>query len=223
MAVSYLESTGQALLDPLTTLWNKLVEIVPGILAASVVVVIGYIIASAFGLIFNRFLEAAKIDAHLKKAGLAHSIGFINLANLGGALLKWFVFSLFLVQAAEFLKLGILSDQLQALAAWLPNLFAAVVIVLAGLILSDFVADRMLHAKRKGVRVFSSIVRWFSIIFIGLIAIEKIGIDVSFATDAILLLIAGIAVGIAVAFGIGFGFAMRDEAKSILKHLKKNW
>ena len=198
-------------------------EIIPGFLAAAVVVVVGYVIASAFGLIFHRFLEATKVDAHLKKAGLSHSIGFINLSHLGGALLKWYIFALFLVQAAGFLRLGILSDQLSNLANWLPNLFAAAIIMLAGLVLSDMVADRMLHAKRKGVRVLSSIVRWFSIIFVALIAIEKIGIDVSFATNTILLLIAGAALGIAIAFGIGFGFAMKDEAKSVLKGLKKNW
>ena len=223
MPVNYLESTGQALLNPLTQLWNRLVEVIPGVLAAGVVIVVGYIIAAAFGLIFHRFLEAAKVDAHLKKAGLSHSIGFLNIANLGGALLKWYIFALFLVQAAGFLRLGILSEQLSNLAGWLPNLFAAVIIMLAGLILSDMVADRMLHAKRKGVRVFSSIVRWFAIIFVALIAVEKIGIDVSFATNTVLLLIAGAALGIAIAFGIGFGFAMKDEAKGMLKHLKRNW
>jgi hypothetical protein len=223
MPINYLETTGQALLNPLTQLWNKLVEVIPGILAAGVVIVVGYVIAAAFGLIFHRFLEAVKVDSHLKKAGLSHSIGFVNIANLGGALLKWYIFALFLVQAAGFLRLGVLSEQLAKLAAWLPNLFAAVIIMLVGLILSDMVADRMLHAKRRGVRVFSSIVRWFAIIFVALIAVDKIGIDVSFATNTILLLIAGAALGIALAFGIGFGFALKDEAKTVLKHLKKNW
>lgn len=223
MVNGYLESTGQALLNPLTELWNSIVSVVPGLLAAAIVVIVGYIVAAAFGMLFHRFLEATRVDAHLKKAGLSHSIGFINIANLGGALLKWYIFALFLVQAADFLKLGELSDHLTRLANWLPNLFAAVIIMLVGLILSDMVADRMLHAKRKGVRVASTFVRWFAIIFVALIALEKIGINVSFATNTILLLIAGIALGVAIAFGIGFGYAMKDEAKVIIKHLKRNW
>ncbi len=223
MPISYLQSTGEALLNPLTELWNKVVDVIPGVIAAIIVIIVGYIIASAFGLLFHRFLEAAKVDMHLKKAGLSHSIGFINLASLGGGLLKWYVFALFLVQAAGFLRLGILSDQLSALAGWLPSLFAAIIIMLAGLILSDMAADRMLHAKRRGVRVFSGIVRWSAIIFVALIAVQKIGIDVSFATNTVLVLIAGVSVGLAIAFGIGFGFAMKDEAKTVLKHLKKNW
>src|SRR3989338_5260835 len=223
MVNGYLESTGQALLNPLTQLWNRIVEVVPGILAAAIVVVVGYIVAAAFGMLFHRFLEATRVDAHLKKAGLSHSIGFINISNLGGALLKWYIFALFLVQAAGFLRLGELSVHLSRLANWLPSLFAAVIIMLVGLILSDMVADRMLHAKRKGVRIASTFVRWFAIIFICLIALEKIGIDVSFATNTVLLLIAGVALGVAIAFGIGFGYAMKDEARTIIKHLKRNW
>ncbi len=223
MPFSYLESTGQALLNPLTELWNRIVDVIPGILAAAIVVIVGYIVAAAFGMLFHRFLDAAKVDAHLKKAGLSHSIGFLSIANLGGALLKWYIFALFLVQATGFMRLGVLSDQLSKLATWLPSLFAAVIIMLVGLIISDFFADRMLHAKRRGVRVFSSIVRWFAIIFVALIALRKIGIDVSLASNTILLLIGGAAIGIAIALGIGFGFAMKDEAKLIMKHLKKNW
>lgn len=223
MVSGYLASTGEALLNPLTQLWNNIVNVVPGILAAAVVVVVGYIIAAAFGLLFHRFLEATRVDSHLKKAGLSHSIGFVNLSNLGGALLKWYIFALFLVQATGFLRLGELSSHLSRLANWLPSLFAAVIIMLVGLILSDMVADRMLHAKRKGVRIASSVVRWFAIIFVALIALQKIGIDVSFATNTILLMVAGGALGIAIAFGIGFGFAMKDEAKGVIKHLKKNW
>src|SRR3989338_868780 len=116
MAINYLESTGEALLNPLTELWNKLVVVVPGVLAATVVLVVGYIVSSAFGLLFTRFLEATKVDHHLKKAGLSHSIGFLNISNLGGALLKWYVFALFLVQAASFLQLGVLSQPAQGKA-----------------------------------------------------------------------------------------------------------
>ncbi len=219
---SYLESTGLALLNPLENLWNTLVEVIPGVLAAAVVVVIGYIIASAFGLLFHRLLIAAKVDHHLKKAGLAHSIGFINIASLGAALAKWWIFTLFLVQAAGFLRFGVISDLLVRLTTWLPSLYAAILIMLGGLIFADYLADRMLHAKRKGVRLVSSLVRWSIIIFVGLIALERIGVDVSFATNTILLVVAGFSVGIALAIGIGFGLALKDEAQSMVKQWKKN-
>ena len=160
--------------DTLRGLWGEFVSTIPGIVAAVVVIALGYLIGSAFGLLFTKLLEVLKADTHLKKAGLAHSIGFINVSHLGGGLLKWYIFATFLSQAAELVSLGQLSASLKTFADWLPNLFIAAIIILVGLVFADMVADRMLHAKRKGIRLFSGAVRWFMILFIALVAIGQI-------------------------------------------------
>lgn len=159
--------------DTLRGLLGEFVSTIPGIVAAVVVIALGYLIGSAFGLLFTKLLEMLKADTHLKKAGLAHSIGFINVSHLGGGLLKWYIFATFLSQAAELVSLGQLSASLKTFADWLPNLFIAVIIMLVGLVFADMVADRMLHAKRKGVRLFSGAVRWFMILFVALAAIGQ--------------------------------------------------
>ncbi len=222
-ATGYLQQTGQALSDPLVRIWQSFVEVTPSIIAGVLVIVFGYILSSLVGALTHAILNAAKIDDHLRKARLAHSIGFISVANLGGALIKWYIFALFIIEAARIFKLGVLSEQLANLAAVLPNVFAAVLIVLGGLIVADYAADRMLHAKRKGVRVASSIVRWALIVVVLVTALGQIGLDVSFVSNAMLILVAAIGVGIAIAVGIGFGNAFKDESKAIVKHLKKNW
>ncbi|MBI2141040.1 hypothetical protein HYU16_01310 [Candidatus Woesearchaeota archaeon] len=219
----YLQQTGQALSDPLVRIWQSFVDVTPSIIAGVLVIVFGYILSSLVGALTHAILNAAKIDDHLRKARLAHSIGFISIANLGGALIKWYIFALFIIEAAGIFKLGVLSDQLSRLAAVLPNVFAALIIVLGGLIVADYAADRMLHAKRKGVRVASSVVRWALIVVVIVTALSQIGVDVSFVSNALLILVAAIGVGIAIAVGIGFGNAFKEESKTIVKHLKRNW
>ena len=222
-AAGYLQQTGQALSDPLVRIWQSFVDVTPSIIAGVLVIVFGYILSSLVGALTHAILNAAKIDDHLRKARLAHSIGFISVANLGGALIKWYIFALFIIEAAGIFKLGVLSEQLSRLAAVLPNVFAALIIVLGGLIVADYAADRMLHAKRKGVRVASSIVRWALIVVVLVTALSQIGLDVSFVSNALLILVAAVGVGIAIAVGIGFGNAFKEESKTIVKHLKKNW
>lgn len=219
----YLQQTGQALSDPLVSIWQSLVKVTPTIIGGVLVIIFGYILSSLLGALVHAVLNAAKIDDHLRKARLAHSIGFISVANLGGALVKWYIFALFVLQAARLSNLGVVSDHLATLAAKLPNVFAAVLLILGGLIVADFAADRMLHAKRKGVRLASSIVRWSLIIMIIITALSQMGIDVSFVSNALLIALGAVGVGIAVAFGIGFGTALKDESKAIVKHLKRNW
>ncbi len=222
-AAGYLQQTGQALSDPLVRIWQSFVDVTPSIIAGVLVIVFGYILSSLVGALTHAVLNATKIDDHLRKARLAHSIGFVSVANLGGALIKWYVFALFVVEAAGIFKLGVLSNQLSRLAAVLPNVFAALIIVLGGLIVADAAADRMLHAKRKGVRIASSVVRWALIVVVLITALNQIGVDTDFVSNALLIVVAAVGVGIAVAFGIGFGTAFRDESKNIIKHLKRNW
>jgi len=222
-AAGYLQQTGKALSDPLVSIWQGFVNVTPSIIAGILVLIFGYILSSLLGALVHALLKAAKIDDHLRKARMAHSIGFISVPTLIGALIKWYVFALFVVESARLFKLGVLSQQLANLAELLPSVFAAVLIVLGGLIIADFAADRMLHAKRKGVRVASSLVRWAIIIVVIITALNQIGVNVSFVTNALLIIVTAIAVGIAIAFGIGFGTAFKEESKSIIKSIKKNW
>ena len=219
----YLQQTGQALSDPLVRIWQSFVEVTPSIIGGVLVIIFGYILSSLLGALTHAILNASKIDDHLRKARLAHSIGFISVSHLGGALVKWYVFALFIVQAAGIFKLGVVSEQLAKLAGVLPSVFAAVIIMLGGLIVADFAADRMLHAKRKGVRVASSIVRWTLIVVVIITALNQIGVDTSFVSNALLIVVAALGVGIAIAVGIGFGNAFKEESKTIVKHLKRNW
>ena len=84
-ASGYLQQTGQALSDPLASIWQSFVSVTPTIIAGVLVLIFGYILSSLIGALVHAVLNAKKIDDHLRKARLAHSIGFLSVANLGGA------------------------------------------------------------------------------------------------------------------------------------------
>ena len=94
--------------------------------------------------------------------------------------------------------------------------------MLVGMVFADFLADLMLHAKRRGVKVVSSVVRWSVLAFVALIALEQVGIRIELATNATLLIVAGISAGIAIAIGIGFGKALQPEAAALVKRIKRD-
>ncbi len=221
--VSYLQQTADALAFPLVSLWESLIPIILGSIGALIVIVIGFIISAVFGFVVEKIIEQSKIDEHIRKKNMAHSIGYISLSKLGGGLVHWYIFALFLVEAAALLHLGVLSDLLQQFAEWLPNLIVGVVILVFGIMIADYFGDRLLHAKRPGARALSGSVRWVTIFFVAMIVLQQIGVNVSFATNTTLILVTGIALALAIALGIGFGFALKDEAKGIMKHVKKNF
>ncbi|MBI4439144.1 hypothetical protein HY640_04385 [Candidatus Woesearchaeota archaeon] len=213
--------TGNAILGSLQLLFNNFVLSLPNMVSGLLVILIGYIVGMAFGFLVQKLFEHGGVDEYMRKAGVAHSIGFLNVSHLAGGLMKWYVFALFLAHASSLMDLGIISELLFRLARWVPDMIVAIIILLVGLVIVDYIADRMLHAKRKGVRLISTAVRWLLLLFVGITVLKQVGVDVSLAEGTTLILVAGIALGTAVALGIGFGVALKDEAKSIFKNLKK--
>ena len=219
----YLQQTGQALSDPLVSIWQSFVTVTPSIIGFLLVVIFAYILSSLLGALTHTILNASKVDDHLRKARVAHSIGFVSISTLGGALIKWYTFALFVAEAASKFNLGVVSSQIAGLAQLVPQVFAAVLVVLGGLIVADFTADRMLHAKRKGIRLASSVVRWSIIVVVIITGLRQIGIDVTLVSNAVLIALAAVGVGLSVAVAIGFSAAFKEESKDIIKAVKRNW
>ena len=217
----FLSDTGKAITDPLVTLWNSLVETLPGIVAAIIVIIVGYIVSGAIGWVVRKALEKTKLDEKIEESGRGDAIGHLQLSRFFGKITKWYIFVAFLVPATYMLNLGHLSDLLRALVLWLPNLIGAAIIVVFGLIGADFVADKINEMKGKFVPAAALFVRLLIIFFVADIALKEIGIAVDIAESTFLILLAGIVFAVSLAFGLGFGLGgLKDESKKMIVSMK---
>lgn len=222
--VGELYATGVAFVDPLIEVWNGFVRVLPGIIAAIIILIIGYFIALLLGYVVKKMLVKAGLDSWMRKARLDDSIGHLNLSSLAATITKWYVFIVFLIPASAAITIradNTLGTLLSKLAMWLPKLIIALILVLFGLIAADYIYDRMMRARMKGIGLASAIVKWIILIFIALIALKQIGVNISLAESTILIIITAIALAFALAIGIGFGFGFKEEAKNIIKDIKK--
>jgi len=221
MASDFLSDTGEAITNPLINLWNSLVDVLPGIVAAIIVIIIGYIISGAIGWVVRSALQKTKLDEKIEESGRGDSIGHLQLSSFFGKVIKWYVFIAFLVPAAEMLQLGTLSDLLRELVLWLPQLIAAAIIVVFGLIAADFVADKIHDMKGKWVHGVSLFVRLLIIFFIVDIALKEVGIAVEIAESTFLILLGGVVLAGSLAFGLGFGLGgLKTESSKMIASMK---
>ena len=109
MALEAVSATGNLILDPLYTLWISFIGILPGIIAALLILILGYSVAFLIGHVIKVALEKVGLNRHIQKAHLSKSVGHTNVPGLVGELTKWFIFIIFLQVAAEVLNLGSLS------------------------------------------------------------------------------------------------------------------
>jgi len=212
------------LLNPLFTLWQSTVDLLPGLVAAIILLIIGYFIGMIIGHAVRIILEKFKLDAKVKKAKLVKAVGHTHLPAIFGELTKWFIFVIFLQQGVALLRLGAFSNLLNEFVIWLPNVIAAVVIILFGLGLAHFVEMKMIqHSKMKGMKFFAGLMKIVIMIISVIVSLEQIGIQVSVVENTFLLIVGAFAVGIAVALGIGLGLGMKSQAQNMVNKWFKNF
>jgi len=210
------------LIDPVAGLGTSIAQYGLGVVLALVTVIIGYFLGLLVGVIVRKVLEKTKLQNWLKKTGREKSLGGINAPKLLGALIKWWIFIAFLSPAAAFLKLTTLGLMLQNVATWAPHLLAGIVIMIVGVILADFAADKVSTAKKmKGVEAISNVVKVIIVIFFLSIALNEIGIQIALAETSLLIVLTGVVLALSLAIGISFGFALRKHADKMLTNFFK--
>ncbi len=222
MAIEDLTLATEVILNPLVTLWNSFVNILPGVLAAVIILIIGYFVAFLVGYTIKLLLERLGLNRWLYKSALSKAIGPTNVSAFLGEILKWYVFIIFLQVAVDLLSLGTLSSLLHTFVLWLPNVIAAIIILFVGIALAYYLELKIKeHTKMKGISLSGKLAKLIVLILVAIIALQQIGIDVSVLENAFLVVIATVGLGVAIAIGIGFGLGLKGNANKILANLKK--
>ncbi|MDO8643319.1 MAG: hypothetical protein Q7R76_07155 [Candidatus Woesearchaeota archaeon] len=205
----------------LKTLLNNSILALPGIVAAVIILVLGYIIAALIGWVVTEFLDRIRLDRRVQSVCKSEVIRNAELSDFVGTIVKWYIFLLFLGQAVELVDLGVLTGFLTLVVGWLPNLIVAVILIILALILGDYVAAKIIQTKIKGAKPVSQLLYFSILTLVGVISLKQIGIDVSILENIILAVVGALAIGIGLALGISLGLGLKDDAKKFLKDINK--
>lgn len=219
-----LSETGIAIMSPLQSMWDKVIEGIPSLVGAIIVMIIGVFVAVVLGHLLRVLLEKSGLDDLIRKVRLTKEVGHTNVPAIAGEILRWYIIIIFLQAAVSLINLGTLSDLLNRFVLWLPNLIVAIVMVLVGLAIAHYVEIKIVeHTKLKGVRTSGKLLKTVVVMIVVILAINQIGVDVSLLENILLIIIGALAIGVAVAMGIGLGFGLKKESQSIIKEIKKSF
>jgi hypothetical protein len=166
---------------------------------------------------FNDLAHRSGFSGFVEKMGIKRDAsGF--LADL----VKWFVRLIVLVSAFDALGLPAVSQVLEQLLLWLPNLVVALVIlVLAGLAanaLGNLVRGATAEARLGNPDLLATIARVAVWGFAIVIAVNQVGI----ATTLVNTLFMGLVASLALALGLSFGLGGRETAGEIVASWYRN-
>jgi small-conductance mechanosensitive channel len=212
-----LRNLGDALASVGTALVERFVTFLPSVLGAVLLLIVGWLLARVLRVLAVR--AALLLDVLLARisgpAGVERPRMGRASAILGAAVF-WVVLLFFATAATEVLGLQTFTDWLTRLIDYLPTLAAGVLIVVAGYVLSRFVADvvratatRLDVAQRAMLARLTQISILVSAVLVGA---DQVGIRVTFLA----IFAAAGAAAIVAALAIAVGFGARDHVANLI-------
>lgn len=183
----------------------------PALFGAIIWLLIGWIVARLVAFILSNLLRRLGLDKLADRAGagvLLTNMGLDpSVSRLVGRIVYWLTLLVFILAAAESLGLQGVAAALSILVGYLPNVLAAVFILLIGGFISRFVADALgALASQSGLDsgpLIGQAVRYILLIFVGILALSQLGIETSLLNTVTIVLLAAASLALALAFGIG--------------------
>ncbi len=209
----------------LQSVWLQFATFLPNLIGAIVVLILGLVVAAGLGTLVEKIFEALRLDSFLEKVGLKPFFERAGLRIRGayflGRLIYWFIAIAFLLAASDSLGLYALSNFLGAVLAYLPNVIAAVLIMLASVVLANFVR-RIVTASVMSAKLhaahFLGTLTWWAITVFGLLAALT---QLNIAAAIIQSIVTGFIAMLALAGGLAFGLGGRDYASHLLNRLRE--
>lgn len=212
-----------ALVSAWTDVTTRLLGFFPNLIAALVVFLVGWIVAGWARTITIKILETLRLSSLIKDTVVQH---FLKKADITakieetiGSVVKWLIILVFFIAAVNILGLSTVSQVLESILGYIPNVISAALILTIGVLISGFVESLVKGAigsvDVKAGRLFGKIASYTIVVFASLAAISELRIAQAFINTIFTGFIAMLALGFGLAIGLG--------AKDLVSRVLNDW
>jgi len=215
-----------------TGAWNafatKITAFLPELIGAIIIFVLGLIIARLLKAGAVKLLRLVRFDSAGEKTGVKDFLEKGNItktpSEIVGLLIYWFIMILVIIASFDALGLPIVSDLLNKVFTYIPNVVAAVIILTLGLLFGNLISA-VVHtaASNAGLTTAEGLGKaalYAIIIFSGAIALVQLGIGEEIVASAFKITFGCTALALALAFGLGGKEMAADYLKKWLEEKK---
>lgn len=219
--MNHVQTWGEAITVSLMGLWEKFFNFLPALLGAFLIFLIGVAIATILGKIVTKMIHTMKFDrldvsSQFKQAGFDFSI-----SQFSGELVKWFLILVFLMAATDVMGLVEVSEFLNSIILYLPNVVVAIIILTIAFVMGNIsytvVRGSVRVAGVMSATLLANISKWAIMVFGILAALIQLRI----ATSLVNTIFIGLVAAVSLATGLAFGLGGREEAALILRKLRE--
>lgn len=122
---------------------DQFIAFIPTLVAIIVLFIVGIVLGKALGKIGARFLDKIGVDDMVNKTIIGDMIKRTggNIVGFFDASIRWFVYLVFGILIIDLLKIQVVADFIASIILYIPLILSAIVTLLIGLLVVDFLAD----------------------------------------------------------------------------------
>ena len=213
MELQPITDMGDAVLVAITDALRNFLGFLPSLVGALIVLIIGWIIAGIVARLVEGGLKAVGFERAAQSSGIA---GFIRQSGAGAQwtaskvvaeIVKWFIRLIALQAAASILGMPQLTEIINSILLFLPNVVFALAIIVIGALIARFVAGLVRGATSEmglgNPDLVASIAQYAIIGFAVIAAVNQLGIAATVVNTLFIAVVGAVAAAFALAFGLG--------------------
>jgi hypothetical protein len=199
------------MIESLQSFWLQLIAYLPRLVAALLLLIVGWILAKLLRRAAIKFLKMVRLDVAAEKAGiedflLQGGVRYTAVTLIAG-LVYWFVLLAVILAALNSLGLQSAAALFNRIVLYLPNVLVATLVLLFGSLLGRVVQSvsftYLNNIGVEGASFISHVAQWAIIIFVVSIALEQLSIGGVILVSAFQILFGAVCLALALAFGFG--------------------
>jgi hypothetical protein len=201
-----------------------LLAFVPSLFGAAAVLTVGYVLAKLAQRGVGRMLRRMHLNDVLKRGGIPardHTGQPVNPTRVVANLVFWLILFTAMLVAADALGIDYLGQVFSELLSYVPSVIAAVVIVILGIVLGDFVSALIAASTQNldGGPTLARVGKGGVILLAVFMSLQELGVATDIVTTAFAIIFGAIALALALSFGLG----NRELAGEVTRNWYTRW
>lgn len=213
------------LITSLRTTWTQIVDVLPAVLSALLVLLVGWVLARVARRLSIKLFRWMHLDTAAEKMGIEGflmqgGVEFTAVTLLGG-LIYWAILFLTFVALLNTLAVPAGMALLERIVLFVPNVLVAVIVLIFGSVVSRFVGavtfTYLNNVGSKAASAIAALARFAILAFVIAMAVEQLELKSEILVSGFQIAFGALCLALALAFGLGG----RDWAARILAKVWK--
>ena len=206
-----VQDWGDAVMVSVTEALQNFLGFLPALVGAILILIIGWIVAGLLATLVERGLKMIGFERAAQTTGIA---GFIERSGsswtasaIVAEIVKWFIRLIAIQAAASILGLDQISQIINAILLWLPNLVVAIAIIVIGALIARFVGGLVRGSTSQmgfsNSDLLGNVAYYAILVFAVIAAVDQLGIAETVVNTLFIGLVAMVVLAAGLAFGLG--------------------